>query len=579
MMIVVAAFFSLGVLITSPNTPAATNFDNTEDTFFYELAVASVYDGAIETAEEVKRTGARSAIVAHHLLVADKIVQTIATLGNGREQTIVLLSPNHFDFGRSPMQITDGVWETDYGSMEVDTQSLDALMNYVELSDEPETFHREHGISAVVPFIRNEFQNAKLLPVIIHESATQEEVIGLAQGIVETVPDAIVIASIDMSHNLPEYVRIPHDEETLATIAAGTCSGECNLEIDANAALGVLFEINRLRGEQTWNQTHHGSSLEMGATNNWRENTSHILGYFEEGEPEDEGLVSMQFVGDVMLDRGLRTWMYQNTTAYPWEEVIRFLMGADLVIGNLEGTVSEAASIATEEPPFRFTFSIEAMEELLKHLDVVSLANNHTRDRDFDGELETQGHLNTLGLEWFGGYATTEPVYRHKNISLVGFHEFGTDVERALETIRTEKALGQFVIVLPHWGWEYIPEPQDGQHELSQHVVDAGADFIIGAHPHVIQGIEIVDDTPVVYSLGNFIFDSFEPGTEHGLSVTLHFSEGAGMMYLMPLNTEFGQPTPLSDEEAENIFIDIASYSSEELAPHILTGMIPFTYE
>lgn len=574
-----AAFFSLGVMVTGFETPTATNFDNTEDTFFYELAVASVYNEAIDTAESVKRTGARSAIVAHHLLVADKIAQTIAALGNGREQTVVLLSPNHFDFGRASMQTTDGVWETDYGSMEVDTQALSKLMEDTELSDEPETFHREHGISAVVPFIRNEFERATLVPVIIHESATQEQVIDLAQGIVDTVPEAIVIASIDMSHNLPEYVRIPHDEETKASIDAGTCHGECNLEIDANAALGVLFEINRLRGEQTWHQTHHGSSLEMGATSDWRENTSHILGYFEKGEPAGDGIVSLQFLGDVMLDRAVRTWMYQKSASYPWEEVKRFLMGTDLVIGNLEGTVSEATSIATEEPPFRFTFSLQAMEELIKHLDVVSLANNHTRDRDIDGELETQKHLDTLGLEWFGGYATTQPVYRHENISLIGFHEFGTDVSDAVETIQSEKDQGQSVIVLPHWGWEYIPQPQDAQRELAQQFIDAGADLIIGGHPHVIQGVELIDGIPVVYSLGNFIFDSLTPGTEHGLSVTIHFSEAEGMMYLIPLNTELGQPTPLSDEEAQNIFIDIASHSSEKLAPHILTGMIPFSYE
>jgi poly-gamma-glutamate synthesis protein (capsule biosynthesis protein) len=134
-------------------------------------------------------------------------------------------------------------------------------------------------------------------------------------------------------------------------------------------------------------------------------------------------------------------------------------------------------------------------------------------------------------------------------------------------------------MVFPHWGEEYMQAPQEEQRELATQMVEAGADLIIGSHPHVIQGIESIDGVPVIYSLGNFVFDQVEPGTDVGMSATVLLYEDSGIVYLSPVHTREGQPTPLSDEEAKTIFTNMASYSTEELVSHILIGMIPFLYD
>ncbi|KKW32913.1 MAG: Encapsulation protein CapA, partial [Candidatus Uhrbacteria bacterium GW2011_GWA2_52_8d] len=400
------AFFGLGIWIAS-DKHESSSYENETNHFSYTLAAPSLYEAANATAQDVERTGARSGIVAHHLLVGDKIAQMFASLGSGREKTVVILSPNHFNLGRSVMQTTDGTWETVFGDVEVDVQVLEELLATVpDLSYEPETFVSEHGVSAIVPFVKASFPRARIVPIVIHDRATDLQISALAQAIEEAVPRAIVVASIDMSHNLPEHIRIPHDEITLRTIQTGECLGECRLEIDANDVLATLFEINRLRETQAWQMTHHGSSLAMGATRNWRENTSHMLGYFEKGKPMVEPFIALQFVGDVMLDRGVRMKIESQGVEYPWVEVQRFLQGAHLRIANLEGTISEDASIATVDPPFRFTFAPEFVEAMVDLVDVVSLANNHSRDRDIEGELETQDWLDELGTAWFGGYAS-----------------------------------------------------------------------------------------------------------------------------------------------------------------------------
>jgi AmmeMemoRadiSam system protein B len=575
----VLACFGFGVWLASYE-PEPSSYDNDTNYFSYTLAAPSLYESAIATAQDVERTGARSGIVAHHLLVGDKIAQMFASLGTGREKTVVILSPNHFNLGRSVMQTTSGIWVTPFGEVQVDVDALEDLREVVpELSYEPQTFVSEHGVSAIVPFVKVLFARARIVPIVIHDQATDLQVKALAEAIQEFLPRAIVVASIDMSHNLPQHIQVPHDEITMRTIEMGECLGVCRLEIDANDVLATLFEINRLRETQTWHLTHHGSSLAMGATSYWRENTSHILGYFERGEPVDSSFVSIQFVGDVMLDRGVRSKIESQGVEYPWVEVQRYLKGAHVRIANLEGTISEDTSIATVDPPFRFTFAPEFVEVMGELVDVVSLANNHSRDRDFDGEVATQQWLDRLEIDWFGGYATGEPVYRYESVSIVGYHQFGIHYPDLTPFIKKEQEKGQFVIVFPHWGEEYVARPQEGQRELANKMVKAGADLIIGSHPHVIQGIELIDGVPVVYSLGNFVFDQIALGTDVGMSATVLLDDSGGMIYLSPVATANGQPTPLADEEAKTIFQTIAGLSSEELESHILTGVIPFSYD
>lgn len=564
--VAVLGFFLFGVFVgsSSVSSDAVQTVSDNEPVFSYGYAAASLYESANETAGSIERTGARSAIVAHHLLVGDKIAQVFASLGTGEEKTVVILSPNHFSAGKSALQTTTGSWETPEGDLEVDEEAVEKLLASVPgLQDEPETFKTEHGVSAITPFVKHWFPNAKLVPLVIHDKATEEELATLALAIEEELSDAIVIASIDMSHNLPQHIQTYHDAVTERVIAQGF--SDFDLEIDANDVLRTLFEVNRLRGDQAWVETHHGSSLAMGATSDWRENTSHILGYFFDGELVDNRFVSLHFVGDVMLDRGVRTKIDEFDVEYPWENVTRYLQGSHLRIANLEGTISEKESLYTHEPPFTFTFAPEFVEAMQPFVDVVSLANNHTDDYGAEGEQETRDRLIDLGMEWFGGSSTSEDVYRYDlcdqsdctiKISLIGFHQFGFPIPDLTPIIKAEDQAGRFVIVMPHWGEEYITVPQDHQRQLAQAMITAGADLIVGAHSHVVQGIEVIDNVPVIYSLGNFIFDQEFGETTRGMTLGVILDDRNVTLYLSPISTLGGQPTPLSDEETAKLFLD-----------------------
>lgn len=564
----VAVFFVVGVIVgTRGWTPSTLPTDNNDRPLFvYPFASDTLYQ-RVNDSIDVERIGTRSAIVAHHLLVADKIATQIAMLGNGNEKTVVILSPNHFSLGRSAMQAAVGEWRTLDGALESDDEIVEALHKRVDdLTIEPETFTQEHGVSAIAPFVKRWFPLTNVVALAIHDKATIEQTDALAAALVELVPDAIVIASIDMSHNLPQHIQTYHDEVTLRSIQNGQCNGECHLEVDANAVLDTLFEINRLRGTQTFELTHHGSSLAIGATDDWRENTSHILGYFLEGKPVDNPFVSLHFVGDVMLDRGVREKIDEYGVDYPWREVERYLSGSDYRIANLEGTVSERESLYTHEPPFIFTFAPAFVEAIKPFIDVVSLANNHADDYGTTGELETRERLDVLDISWFGGATSSEDVYRIDKegiaMSLVGYHQFGASLEELERVIQSEAAADRFVIVFPHWGEEYIQAPQAGQRDRAHRMIAAGADLIIGAHPHVVQGIEMIDGVPVVYSLGNFIFDQEFGETTKGLTVGVILDREAGTLYVSPISTIGARPAPLSDEEAQELFSSLSIQNS-----------------
>ena len=540
------------------------------------------YDQANESVTNTHRSGARTGIVAHHLLVAEKIAQTLAQMGTGWDRTVVVLSPNHFGQGRSNLQTTLGAWNTPYGNLEVDERSVNKLIKrFPSLQIEPDTFEKEHGVAAITPLIKKWFPHAKLVPVVIDDSTTSDQVGELAKQIQLTLPNAVVIASIDMSHNLPEHIQTFHDEVTLHAIENGGC--DCQLEIDANAVIQTLFAVNARRGTQDWHRLYHGSSLSVQATNRFQDNTSHILGYFKPGKPAHQPFFSMQFVGDVMLDRGVRAKMQQSGVDYPWREVSRFLSGTHLTIANLEGPIGEQASIATQEPPFNFLFDPSSIKAMKEQVDVVSLANNHTDDFGSEAEESTQDILNQLGVNWFGNAHSAKPVYRIDQdgfaLSLVGYHEFGTSIEEVKRVVEEESALHRFVIVFPHWGNEYIQAPQEHQRELATQLIASGADLIIGSHPHVVQGIELIDGVPVIYSLGNFVFDQGFDQTNVGMMAGVLLHNDRVTIQLSPVSTVNSQPIPLPDGQAQRFFQSLSALSAPELRTDLLDGSLTSYYD
>ncbi|MEK7094771.1 MAG: AmmeMemoRadiSam system protein B [Patescibacteria group bacterium] len=522
----------------------------TVTTFPPPIQSKAFFDNAIQKANSrliTNKDAARSAVVAHHLLVADGIATTMSSLSSGAS-LVVVVSPNHFSVGRSAILTTKGSFNTPYGVLESDADAVDALILRIpRLQTDDLPFYREHGIQNLTPFIKHFFPQARIVSIVVDESASAEDMTAIGNAIGQGLPNAVFIASADMSHYLPEDAQMFHDDVTMACIERGGCPGT-DLEVDSNRALDLLFAVNEARDTQAFELSSYTSSLSLGATKDWRENTSHIQGVFLKGEPLSSSFASLIFVGDIMLGRRVRSQIDKEGNDWPWLEVERLLRGSDIVVGNLEGAVNDRPNKMTLEPPFSFDMSHDAIVEMKKRVDIVSLANNHTRDAGIAGEEETRTHLKEIGVSFFGSFEGPEPRYDMTigdlGISFIGYHAFRPNEVRLLQMIKEADAEGRFVVVFSHWGVEYQNTPSNEQRRLAKAMVKAGADLIVGSHPHVLQATETIDGVPVAYSLGNFIFDQDISSTWNAIALGVTIQDKSVTLYPMEIITKGGQTAP-----------------------------------
>jgi poly-gamma-glutamate synthesis protein (capsule biosynthesis protein) len=245
------------------------------------------------------------------------------------------------------------------------------------------------------------------------------------------------------------------------------------------------------------------------------------------------------FVGDIMLSRGVgRRMVAENDFTYPFQLIRDTLAAADLTFANLECPVSDVG----KEKGHLYSFRADprAIEGLLAAgIDVVSVANNHMYDWGPEALLDTVRRLREAGIRPVGAgvndleahypqlvqlgnlrlafltYVAIPPEYAAAAPGKPGVAWL--EPERLLADIRFARPLADLVIVSPHWGVEYQPTPTSSQVELARRMIDAGADLIVGTHPHVIQPVEQYRGRWVAYSLGNFVFDQKAKGTNLGL--------------------------------------------------------------
>jgi poly-gamma-glutamate synthesis protein (capsule biosynthesis protein) len=237
----------------------------------------------------------------------------------------------------------------------------------------------------------------------------------------------------------------------------------------------------------------------------------------------------------MMFDRFIRHVNDVHGSNFLFSCIDSLLKNADFALGNLEGpitanpSISEGTVIGSPEN-YRFTFPPGTADLLLQHnIKVVSIGNNHIGDYGGAGISSTHDYLTRAGVAYFGGLAGDSPVYRTTDhgidLSFVNFNQFGGDsAEKVAQIISSEHAQNRVVIVYAHWGIEYVDAPQSVR-DVARLFANSGANLIIGSHPHITQTHEMIDGTPVYYSLGNFIFDQyFEPNVTKGLALLVHIS-------------------------------------------------------
>ncbi|MFH1295052.1 MAG: CapA family protein, partial [bacterium] len=206
----------------------------------------------------------------------------------------------------------------------------------------------------------------------------------------------------------------------------------------------------------------------------------------------------------------------------------------DLVIANLEGPITENKSISVntlpgEQSNFIFTFEPSLAKTLFdNNIRLVNLGNNHILNFGERGLEATRQYLSEAGVDYFG-QPQDEPASLVKEIgelkiAFVPYNQFvgnsTTEGAKTIEEIKNSKEKADLIFVYAHWGQEYLPVAEEKTKRLARQFIEAGADLVVGTHPHVVQDKEEYQGKMIYYSLGNFIFDQyFSPEVMRGLAV------------------------------------------------------------
>lgn len=254
--------------------------------------------------------------------------------------------------------------------------------------------------------------------------------------------------------------------------------------------------------------------------------------------------IELTIVGDIMFSRGVECYINENGYDYPYKNLKNIFLSDDLTIVNLECPITQYGRGADKTSRFVFKADSENAAAMKRAgIDLCNLANNHTMDYRSEGLKDTMEGLSEEGVDYLGAgntagsdmsyiyekdgfkigilaYTLFPPegfVYNEKNPTvnyLLEFDDFKRDrIKSDLENMKAD-----FKIIYFHWGIEYEPFAGEMQKSLARASIDEGADFVVGAHPHVIQENEVYKGKYIYYSLGNCIFDRQLPkGTDEGL--------------------------------------------------------------
>lgn len=257
-----------------------------------------------------------------------------------------------------------------------------------------------------------------------------------------------------------------------------------------------------------------------------------LPGILVNAEEVDNEYIILSIAGDVMMDSSVRSQVNKHGYDYPWEMVKEHFQKSHLGIVNLETSITRRG---TKWPDKAFNFrsdpkNLNPMKEA--GVDVVTLANNHILDYGNQGFIDTLDHLKRRSIPYAGGgrnkaealegtiiekegvkigvlsFSRVVPDVRwyatNKRPGIVGAYDCCT--QDMMKRIKEMKEEVDILVLSLHWGVERSTKPRKQEIAVAKNAIDAGADVIMGHHPHVLQGIEIYKDKPIFYSLGNFVF-------------------------------------------------------------------------
>ena len=522
-----------------------------------------LFETAIEAEESYPPSAVRLSgiVVPHHLVVPRLIARGFRAASGFDYDRVILLAPDHFlRLQGGDFATTRRGFDTVLGPIDVDREAADTLLAAGAVDSC--LFADDHGVLALLPFLRHAFPRAKLVPVSISirsKRADWERLAALLRPL--TGERTLIVQSTDFSHYHPHGRARLFDQETLNLIAEGDPDKLARLDqpdhLDSLASLYVHMTLQR---------EAYGAAPVVLASENQQEHTrarldettSYTLIAFGRFGPTDDphgpDPEVYYLAGDAHFGRAMTRAL---TDADAAERVAGAVLsrthGRPLIL-NLEGVI--LPNVPETLPHMILAMPRDLAVPWLKRLNVaaVGLANNHANDLGAPGVVETRAALEEAGIAHFG---------QGERLDIGGLAVIGlTDLDSSgppYSGLVTPDLLDRLivgdatrpVVAFVHWGHEYETNPSPRERELAEEMRLRGAAVIAGAHPHVADGrlVSLGGGAAIMaYSLGNFLFDqpaAIASGTLLELRV---FRQGtvAARLIELPNLFDLAKPAPYS---------------------------------
>lgn len=522
-------------------------------------------------------------VIPHHDIVASQRKDFLREVAKRvHPKTIILVSPNHYDLGKSSIQTVDQEWNLSTGTI---VSKSDIIQKIIQdgVGNEPSSFRDEHGIHLVLSDIHTAFGKANLVPIIIKSTASKKDIDSLTETLGKICADCLMVASVDFSHYQPAILADLHDQVTLRAMQEfDEESLLTKAEVDSPQALLLLAKWAKRAYTKKLTVVKHTNSGEL-IGNEDIPTTSHVFAWYEAGKAvSSKSQVTFLLGGDIMFGRMIaHTFLQQRMSngqaglSRVFDRVgDRLFWGVDAGIINLEGPISRMPVVDDyKSKSLIFNFPPQAISALgFLRVNGASLANNHTANQGREGVTATRDLLQKAGIISIGGPGNLDVpsvgIFEGSGMKLVviGVHTlYGSpDITDLISSYKKDS--NNRVLIFPHWGTEYKRTHNVYQEELAHGWIDAGADIVVGSHPHVIQDAQVYKNKPIIYSLGNFVFDqNFSKETQEGLLLGGEFNKQGLRLFGLPVQSIQYQPTIMKGANKQAILDELY----RPLAPYI----------
>ena len=269
-------------------------------------------------------------IVPHHLLAIDIIAKAFASIAFNSYSTIILLSPDHFDAGQSKISVSERNFQTVFGDIATDA-TISRALKQLPFITEGDFLYREHGVQAILPFIKYYFPRSKVVVMTFKPNVPKNELDAAISVLEQKLPkDSLVIQSTDFSHYLTSSQAATYDDASINTLTKEKTEEVLHLRqpenLDSVAALYVQASLQKNFFHHKPTITDHKNSQEY-TKENVTASTSYLsVVYGEKAEDIADGNAELMFVGDVMLSRYIGKIMEErNDYTFPFAKIQPFL--------------------------------------------------------------------------------------------------------------------------------------------------------------------------------------------------------------------------------------------------------------